>query len=264
MDEYTPELHNIMKDSELKVTEETSYNGCGNCNAGYIDNGKLCECMKKEIKIRKYKNANIDYDYASLPLYEEEIEAYLKDNEAKDGKFPILLIPFIQDYIDNAEMYKEEGRGIIFNGPPGRGKSLSAMKILMNLVDKGYSCYFTTVKQFLDIIKKSWEDEDYKKLLDKIYNSEFVVFDDLGTELHKTDWTATELDSFFRYRYYKKLVTIMTTNSGLEQLKEKYALRIISLFQERSLIVPIVSKEDYRPKLGKAPKYMNKDKFKKE
>ena len=56
----------------------------------------------------------------------------------------------------------------------------------------------------------------------------------------------------------------MTTNSSLEKLEAKYAQRIISLFQERSLIVPIVSKEDYRPKLGKIPKYANKNKFAKD
>lgn len=263
MNEYQPELHNILKEDSLKPTEETSYKGCSNCDAGYI-NGKLCKCMIKEIKMRKYRNANIDFDYASLPLHEEEITAFLKDDEHQDGKFQILLNPFIEDYITNADNYKEDGKGIIFAGPVGRGKSLSAMKILMNLVDKGYKCYFTTVKQFLEIIKKSWEDEDYKKLLDYIYNADFIVFDDLGTELHKSDWTLTEIDAFFRHRYYKKLVTIMTTNSNLEKLTEKYAQRIISLFNERSLIVPIVSKDDYREKLSKAPNYMNKNKFAKE
>src|SRR5690606_14048119 len=170
------------------------------------------------------------------------------------------------DYIDNASNYFEDGKGIIFNGPVGRGKSLSAMKIVMKLVDKGYSGYFLTIKELFEMIKKSWNDEEYVKLKNHIYNCDFLVVDDLGTEYVKkdSDWAITELDALMRYRYYKKLPLIITTNSPLEKLEAKYAQRIISLFHERSLIVPIVSKEDYRKKLSKSPNYMNKNRFLKE
>jgi DNA replication protein DnaC len=269
MDEYTPDLKHILKEGELKPTEENSFNGCNKCDAGYLDDGKMCDCMKLEFKKRRYNNCNIDLEYASLPLYEEEIIAYLKDDDyiaddpKKHGKMPILLNPFIEDYIENAKSYKLDGRGIIFNGPVGRGKSLSAMKILMHIVDKGYTGYFTTIKNLFDMIKKSWTDEEFEKTKNYIYNCDFLVIDDLGTEYRKdgSDWALTELDGLMRQRYYKKLPLIITTNTQLEKLTEKYAQRIVSLFQERSLVVSIVSKEDYRPKLGKLPSYTNKNKF---
>jgi DNA replication protein DnaC len=270
MNEYKPEIKHILKEGELLPTEDNEYGGCKVCDAGYLEDGMMCECMKLEIKKRRYTNSNIDYEYAILPLIEEEIEAYLKDdefiNEANPkmhGKMPILLNPFLEDYIDNASLYKDDGRGIIFNGPVGRGKSLSAMKILMNLVDQGYSGYFLTIKDLFDLIKKSWKEEEFEKLKNHLYNCDFLVLDDLGTEYRKegSDWALTELDGLMRHRYYKKLPMIITTNSNLEKLTETYAQRIVSLFQERSLIVSIVSKEDYRPKLGKLPTYTNKNKF---
>lgn len=267
MDIYKPDLKHIFSnDEEIKPTEENLYNGCGKCNAGYID-GKMCECMIKEIYMRRYKNANIDYNFASLPLIEEEIEAYLKDEEHPKGKFQINLNAFIEDYIDNAQYNLEEGKGIAFVGPTGRGKSLSSMKILMKLVDKGYTGYFLTVKAFLDLIKESWKDEEKEKLLNKIFNSQFLVIDDIGVEYKKdgSDWALTEIDNIFRHRYYKKLPIIITTNSSLKDLKEKYAQRIISLFHERLMYVPIISKEDYREKkLSKIPSYMDKSKFAKD
>lgn len=265
INKYKPQLKNILKEDTLKPTEENQYNGCKNCDAGYLEDGKMCECMLKEIKMRKYKNANIDFEFASLPIIEDEVTAFLKDDENIDGKFSILLNPFIDDYIDNAHLYKDDGRGIIFCGPVGRGKSLSSMKILMKLVDKGYTGYFITIKELFDMIKKSWTDEDFEKTKNHIYNCDFLVLDDLGTEYKKdgSDWAITELDGLMRHRYYKKLPLITTTNSNLEMLKEKYAQRIVSLFQERSLITTIVSKEDYRPKKGKIPNYTNKNKFKK-
>jgi DNA replication protein DnaC len=269
MDEYKPQLHHILKEGELKETEETSYNGCSKCDAGYLKNGIMCDCLSLEIRKRRYANSNIDYDYASLPLIEEEISAFLKDDEEsdrEDGLIPINLNLFLEDYIENCVNYKNDGKGIIFNGPPGRGKSLAAMKTIMHLNDKGYSTYFITIKELLEVIKKSWKDEDFITLKNKIYNCDFLVIDDLGTEYQKagSDWVLTELDSIMRHRYYKKLVSIFTTNSTLKKMKENYAVRIISLFHERSLIVPIVSKEDYREKLSKTPKYMNKSKFKKD
>lgn len=269
MHEYEPELKHVIKEGELKPTEETSYKGCTDCDAGYLEDGKMCHCMIKEIRMRKYRNSNIDYDYASLPLIEEDIIAYLKDDEHNNGKFQILLNPFIEDYIENAAHYKNDGRGIIFNGPVGRGKSLSAMKVLMNLVDLGYTGYFITIKELFEMIKKSWNDEAFVKMKNHIYNCDFLVVDDLGTEYIKkdsngkpvSDWALTELDALMRHRYYKKLPLIITTNTPLEKMTEKYAQRIVSLFQERSLVSSIISKEDYRPKLGKIPNYTNKNKF---
>lgn len=262
--EYEPELKNILSDDEdeLKVTEVNTVVGCNKCTAGYI-NGTMCECFKKVVMLRKYGNANIDFDYASKILNEKEIDAKLK---IEDEVIDIDINLFIEDFIDNAHNHRREGKGMIIGGPTGRGKSLTVMKTLMFLVDKGYKCYFITVKEFLDLIKQSWNDEEKKTLLNYIYKADFVAFDDLGVEFHKkdSDWAVTELDGFFRHRYYKKLSTLITTNSNLDMLTEKYAQRIVSLFHERSLQLAIVSKEDYRPKIGnKLPEYMNLNKFKK-
>ena len=251
------------KNSDLLDTEKNAVDGCQLCDAGYLEDGIMCNCLKWKIRLNKYSKANVDYDYASLEIYEEEVKAYLKDDNHPDGKFRIKLNPFIEDYIANHKNYRNDGVGIIFAGPVGRGKSLSAMKVLMNLIDKGYTGYFATISEVFEIIKKSWNDDDYAKLLRHIYDCDFLVVDDLGTEYHKndSDWAPTEIDKLMRHRYYKKKPLIITTNSGLKKLTEKYAQRIVSLFHERSLITTIVSEGDYREKLNKTPKYMNKNKF---
>lgn len=255
MSEYKPELNKIISDDgeDVRETEKTAFIGCNKCDAGYI-NGNICDCFKLEIRKRKLSNANIDYDFANLPIIDSEMESYLKNG---NDKIKINMNNFINQYVNNAEENLRIGQGFLLNGGTGRGKSLSVMKTIMYLTDRGYKNYFVTVKQFLDIIKKSWEDDEYKKLLDYIYNCDFLAFDDLGVELHKTDWTLTELDSLFRHRYFKKKPTIITTNSSIKNLKEKYAQRIISLFHERLMFIAVVSKEDYREKSAKIPSYLN-------
>lgn len=263
MEEYKPQIENVLSDDseEIKSTEKNEFVGCSKCDAGYIADGKLCECLKKEIIQRKYRNANIDYDFALLPIYDEEVEAYLR---VGSEKIRINLNKFIDQYIINANENLKNGLGFILHGPTGRGKSLTAMKTLMFLTDKNYKCYFTTVKQFIELIKKSWEDEESKTLLDYIYNCDFLAFDDLGVELHKTEWTITELDALFRHRYFKKKPTLMTTNYTLTNLKEKYAQRIISLFHERLMFIAVVSKEDFREKKASIPNYINIEMLKEE
>jgi DNA replication protein DnaC len=261
--EFKPELKNILAedDTELKDTEKNSVGSCQNCNAGYTQDGKICNCLKETIMKRKYENANINYEFASIPIIDKEMDAFLKNG---DEKIKINMNNFINQYVNNANENLKNGFGFLLNGGTGRGKSLSAMKTLMFLSDKGYKCYFITVKQFLEIIKKSWEDEDYKKLLNYIYNCDFLTFDDLGVELHKTDWTLVEIDSLFRYRYFKKKSTIITTNSSLSNLREKYAQRIISLFHERLMFIAVVTKEDFREKKAKVPSYINLEELKNE
>lgn len=264
MEEYKPSLDNILNNEELKDTEKSTFGGCGKCSAGYIGD-KMCDCFRLEVMKRRYGNANIDYAFASLPIIEDEVEAYLKDSTAPNGMFSIDLNPFIEEYVNTHKENFSSGKGIIFNGPVGRGKSLSSMKVLMMLVDKGYSGYWTTIKNYFDIVKKSWNDEEYEKLKNHIYDCDFLVIDDLGTEYTKTDsdWVPTEIDGLMRHRYFKKKPLIITTNSTLDNMKVKYAQRVISLFSERSFIVPIVSKEDYREKLAKIPDYIDVNRFKK-
>lgn len=242
----------------LKQTEISVYEGCELCDAGYL-NGKMCNCLKEIIKQRKYKNSNIDYEFSSLEIYDEEIDAKLKidENEFVD----INVNKFVEEYIDKANINLKEGMGYILHGNTGRGKSLTAMKTVMKLTDKNYKCYFITVKEFIDLIKSSWDDDDSKVLLKYIYDCDFLVFDDLGVEL-QTDWAITELDKLFRHRYFKKKPVILTTNYTLKDIKEKYAKRIVSLFHERLMFIVFVTKTDYREKLSKMPSYMNIDNFK--
>lgn len=257
--EYVPELKNILKEDILKPTEETFYNGCGKCNAGYIEDGKLCDCFKLEIKKRKYVNSNIKYDFASLELKDEIIDAYIKNG---NDKVKINMSNFINQYVKNSNENIKNGTGFIINGGTGRGKSLSAMKTLMFLVDKRYKCYWATVKEYLDIIKKSWEDDNYKRLLNYIYDCDFLAIDDLGVEMHKTDWPIVELDSLFRHRYFKNKPVIMTSNQSITNLKEKYAQRIVSLFYEKLMFITIVTNEDFREKNSKLPSYLNLEELK--
>lgn len=260
MEEYKPELNSILGKSEpLKETEKNVFNNCDKCESGYI-NGKACECLKLEIKKRRLLKANINYDFSALPIKSEELNCYMKISE--DEKVKININAYIEDYVNNAKENYSTGNGFLLMGSTGRGKSLIASKTLMRLIDKGYTGYFATTKEFIEIIKTSWTDEEYKTLLNYIYNVDFLIIDDLGVEVSKTDFNVSELDALFRHRYFKKKTTIMTTNFNIENLKEKYAQRILSLFHERLVFITVISNEDHRIKNYGLPKYMDLDKFK--
>lgn len=185
------------------------------------------------------------------------------------GQFPQDIDDWLSD-INNGRIIKNPGGlgytgvGLLFDGKPGMGKTTHAVTTLMQFIrtlpedeasmkkilhygDSDLSLnsrpvYYLTMTDLLHRKKSAWDDENknlaqmeidgfHGRATDDRYNVRLLVLDDLGKE-YGSKYDDYSFDDVARSRYDVGLPTIITTNTPLEQWKDKYSAAMESFAHE--------------------------------
>lgn len=240
----------ILSDEEMerlysmnpKLSKNADY-GCPTCekNKGEAVNGEYfwkgeaveCDCLLQLQKHKHYLRAGIGLAYQRMSWSD-----FSGDREVVEAAI---------NYIDDSEKFVRVGFGVILYGSNGTGKTLLIILMLKELIRRGYSCYFTTFTNMVEMYTAGWRSADEKKWFHKnIVESEILVLDDLGKELKRHNKLEESVfDSVLRQRVQQGYVTHLTTNLTIEELCNGYGKSIFSLFTERSIQLE-VNGEDKR------------------
>lgn len=140
-----------------------------------------------------------------------------------------------------------DGRGIMFTGPCGSGKTHLAAAITHEVKAKGYAVVFASVPEILDRIRATFDQqaqETERQIMFALTEARLVVLDDLGTE-NSTGWVREKLYTIIDSRYRKRLTTIVTTNALVHELKEDLGPRTVDRLVEMCRWVPVTA-DSYR------------------
>jgi len=134
----------------------------------------------------------------------------------------------IQNIVTNLHVEERQGKGAIFYGDFGHGKTSSAVICLKAAMARGGQAYFEEA-----INLKRAHDKPIFCLTpegipvwDMVTKCHFVVIDDLGNETVTSGYEAGDhrvIESLIRARYNNRLPTYFTTNWPLEKLLTQYA-----------------------------------------
>ena len=130
------------------------------------------------------------------------------------------------NYVENFRQM--DGKGLLFFGSVGTGKSFYAACIVNALLEKGVSCRFTT------FTKQGKDPENLSEF-------ELVVLDDLDAE-RDTEYMNEIVWSIIDERYQKNLPVIITTNLTAKQLSEAgnvFRQRIYSRLHKMCIFVEV-------------------------
>lgn len=128
---------------------------------------------------------------------------------ANDDKANAKVTKIAKNYVKHFDEFREKGRGIIFCGGVGTGKTYMASAIANALIDRGYTALVTNFPRIVNTLSGMFEGK--QAYIDSLNEFDLLVIDDLATERdteYMNEIVYTIIDS--RYRSGKPL--IVTTN----------------------------------------------------
>jgi DNA replication protein DnaC len=109
---------------------------------------------------------------------------------------------------------ENDGRGLLFVGAVGVGKTHLAVAVLKELLRKGVPCLFCDYRDLLKQVQNSYNPSvqtTEMELLRPIFETEVVLLDELGA-VKPTEWVWDTVSHVLNTRYNDKRTTLITTN----------------------------------------------------
>jgi DNA replication protein DnaC len=167
-----------------------------------------CECQELEREQKRLKAAEIPVRYRDCTL------------DAFDPTYPGAN-PSLGNALRTARKFAETypvdtaGRGLLFVGTAGLGKTHLAVGVLQRLVrERGAKGLFCDYRELLKNIQNSYNPEvrtTELELLKPVFAAEVLVLDDLGAQ-KPNEWVWDTVALILNTRYNDKQSTIITTN----------------------------------------------------
>ncbi len=167
-----------------------------------------CECQELEREARRLAAAQIPARYRDCTL--DTFDPSYPKADPSLGRALRTARSFAETYpVDTA------GRGLLFVGAAGLGKTHLAVGVLQRLVrERGVKGLFCDYRELLKSIQNSYNLEvrtTELELLKPVFAAEVLVLDDLGAQ-KPNDWVWDTVALILNTRYNDKQSTIITTN----------------------------------------------------
>ena len=263
MDGFAKVVSSIAEQTEPKKNiEDYEKDGllyCGKCNTPKQTivqvGGKvmkpycMCKCEEQAFKAEQEHTREI--------LRKEEIERNRStgflDLDMIGCKFSIddrkneKVSDISQRYVKHFQTMLIKGKGLLYYGGTGTGKSFMAACIANALTDAGYKCLVTNFPRIINELTGLFEGkQEYINGLNKF---DLLVIDDLAIE-RDTEYTAEIIQNVIDSRYRSNKPLIVTTNLTIEEIMNPKGIRKQRLFSRlKEMCLPIeVTGDDRRDK----------------
>lgn len=211
----------------------------------------LCDCAAEKLKQEERERAEVERKqriernrkgaFADPKLLNCRFENSVNANEKG--------MTASRNFVENFPEFLKAGRGLMFFGAPGTGKTFLAACIANALIDKGYTVLVTSFSRMVHEMQGTLGHQEM--FLHNLSLYQLLVIDDYGAE-RDSDYMNEQVYNILDHRLRSGLPVILTTNLTAEQLKEPKEVsrqRITSRIYEMCFPVEIKGNDRRREKL---------------
>lgn len=234
---------------------------CGKCNTPkqvrihILDRERtpfcLCRCETEKRDREEAERKRLEFQITVKKLRqsgfpERDMEActFANDDKANEKISKVAL-----NYVENFDKMRENGKGLLFFGPTGTGKTFHAACIANALIDKGIPVLMTDFARIGNTLQSLFDGK--QNYLDSLNRFPLLILDDLLAE-RKTEYMQEIVYSVINSRYMAGLPLIVTSNLTGEELKHPKEMsnqRVFSRLLEMCIPVEVAGSDRRREKL---------------
>ncbi len=201
---------------------------CQACNdTGYVS-GKICECIKKEVR-----RLTVEQMSAEMPLdacsFENFDLNYYSDKPDENGITPrkqmTAILKLCREFA--LSFAPTSGKNLLFMGEAGLGKTHLTLAIVSEVIAKGYDVVYGSAQNLLNTVEREHFSYEKGDSFETMVNCDLLVIDDLGTEF-VSSFALTTLYGLINTRLLSNRPTILNTNLTMGEIAERYTARISS------------------------------------
>lgn len=177
----------------------------------------MCRCEREEQQRRRDEIQQMMRDDRISRLKvngfdNAEMQAWTFKND--DGKQP-KVIEAAKKYCEKFEDFKADGKGLIFHGGVGTGKTFTAACIANELISNGIPVYMTNFANIVNALQSNYNGR--QQYLEQLNKNDLLIIDDLAAE-RNTEYMNEIVYNVIDARYRLNLPLIVTTNISMQEM----------------------------------------------
>lgn len=200
---------------------------CKKCgDTGFIGLDR-CSCFKNKLIDIYYENSDLKKLLKNSNFSNFSFDLFSNTRRTSEPKSPRKNMEEIASISWNfIEQFSNSNENLLYFGGSGTGKTFLSNCVAKELLDRGFFVVYRTSEELISDLKKIRFEGD-SELEEILLKCDLLIIDDLGSE-QITDFSKTELFNFINRKLLKGNKMLISTNCGLEILKNLYSERISS------------------------------------
>ncbi|MYE54585.1 MAG: AAA family ATPase [Chloroflexi bacterium] len=210
-------------DTEAPSRSQTP--ACSACNdrgwltpsvpVGHPEFGKTqpCTCQQQRLEDDKLRRLRL---YSNLGHMERFTFEFIDEERVDPDNANLFRVA-----LDAALAYAQTPSGwLIFDGPPGSGKTHLAASIANQLITYGLPVLFVSASDLLDELRSGYAPNNpmpFSEIYQRVSEADMLVLDALGSH-STTPWAQEKLHQLINHRFNATLPTVVTLSCPLEDL----------------------------------------------
>jgi len=204
-------------------------------NDGSVDFSRVIDCPSSdciEKSYAAYRRGDTHLAAVGISPKKQKFEDFQKRTGAKEA----------------FKMFKDLATGdasymmLLCYGGKGNGKTHLCNALALGLLDRGVTTKLYTVSDMVSELRAGINNNTIEPMIKKLKQVEALILDDYKPE-YGTPWEMSRVEEIIDARYRDALITVLTTNQGLETVPD----RITSRFMDPALGVIVLNEgSDYR------------------
>lgn len=207
--------------------EEHRY-ACPECaDTGYLQNGKICNCVKqiaKEVS-RKRLCEDMPIDKCSFDNFDLSFYSDAAVGNTTPKKRMTQVLKICRTFAEN---FANHSDNLLLLGGTGLGKTHLSLSIAATVLEGDNSVIYCSVQNLIN--KLSAETFSYSgstEVSDSVLGADLLIIDDLGSEMN-TAFSQSCIYNIINTRIMRGLSTVISTNLTLEDIEKQYTARVAS------------------------------------